>query len=253
MKVCPGFRKERSVKDEAALEVQGVTCSFGGVRALDGLSLSFSRGETRCIIGPNGAGKTTLLNVICGLVRPSEGKLILEGEDVTGMSPVRIARSGMVRSFQAPTVFTGLSILENLELGAQRPGAPPSGAEDRVQDMLAELGFKDRAAALADSLSHGERKRLELGMMLAGVPQILLLDEPTAGMSVRETDEVVALLNRLTRNITVLVIEHDMSFVRQIADQVSVLHRGALLIEGPLEAVQADPRVQDVYLGSGVH
>ncbi|MFL0713684.1 MAG: ATP-binding cassette domain-containing protein [Microcella pacifica] len=238
---------------DIALEVQNLTCSFGGVRALDDLNLSFPRGETRCIIGPNGAGKTTLLNVVCGLVRPSSGRLILNGKNVTGMSPVRIARHGVVRSFQTPTVFPGLTILTNLELGAHRPGAPAAGADDRAHDMLNELGFADRSQTLAAELSHGERKRLEIGMVLAGRPEILLLDEPTAGMGVGETDEIVRMLKRLTDGMTVLVIEHDMSFVRQLEGDVLVLHRGQVLAHGPLSLVQEDPRVRDVYLGSAVH
>ena len=238
---------------DLALEVSGISCIFGGVRALDGLDLTVAHGETRCVIGPNGAGKTTFLNVVCGLVRPSTGRVVAGGRDITGSSPVRIARHGIIRSFQTPTVFAGLPIAVNLELGARRPGAPTSGTAERVEAMLAELGYADRAAMPAGALSQGERKRLELGMMLLAGPSILLLDEPTAGMTVRETDEIVNLLKRLTADITVVVIEHDMSFVRQIADRVSVLHRGALLTEGSVTDVQNDPRVQDVYLGTGVH
>lgn len=236
---------------DVVLEVQDVTCAFGGVRALDGLNLTFRRGETRCIIGPNGAGKTTFLNVVCGLVRPTSGRLLLGGKDITGMSVARIARQGVVRSFQTPTVFAGLSVLTNLELGAHRPGALASAADERAQQMLIELGFSDRQRVLAGELSHGERKRLELGMVLAGRPEILLLDEPTAGMGVGETDEIVGMLKRLTADMTVIVIEHDMSFVRQLEGDVFVLHRGALLAEGPLAVIQEDARVRDVYLGSG--
>jgi urea transport system ATP-binding protein len=238
---------------DIALEVSGISCVFGGVHALDGLDLTVPRGETRCVIGPNGAGKTTFLNVVCGLVRPTTGAVVAGGEEITGKSPVRIARHGVIRSFQTPTVFAGLPIAVNLEIGARRPGAPGSDVAARVETMLTELGYADRAQLPAAQLSHGERKRLELGMMLLAAPSILLLDEPTAGMTVRETDEVVGLLQRLTADITVVVIEHDMSFVRQIADRVSVLHRGALLTEGSVTDVQNDPRVQDVYLGSGVH
>jgi urea transport system ATP-binding protein len=238
---------------DIALEVSGVSCVFGGVRALDELDLTVPRGETRCVIGPNGAGKTTFLNVVCGLVRPTTGTVVAGGQEITGKSPVRIARHGVIRSFQTPTVFAGLPIAVNLEIGARRPGAPGSDVAARVRTMLTELGYADRAQLPAGQLSHGERKRLELGMMLLAAPSILLLDEPTAGMTVRETDEVVGLLKRLTADITVVVIEHDMSFVRQIADRVSVLHRGALLTEGSVTDVQNDPRVQDVYLGSGVH
>jgi ABC-type uncharacterized transport system ATPase subunit len=236
---------------EALLEVTGLTRRFGGVAALDDLSFRVRDGETRCIIGPNGAGKTTFLNVVCGLVRPTSGRITFAGHTMSRVSPSRMAHWGMVRSFQTPTVFAGLSIELNLQLGARRPGAP-DGWADRVEHMLVELGMEDRRTQPARDLSHGERKRLEIGMMIAGVPRLLLLDEPTAGMSIRETDEVVDMLRRLCGEMTVVIIEHDMSFVRQIADGVSVFHRGSLLVEGSLEEIQADKRVQDVYLGSGV-
>jgi ABC-type uncharacterized transport system ATPase subunit len=236
---------------EVLLEVTGLTRRFGGVAALDHLTFGVHDGETRCIIGPNGAGKTTFLNVVCGLVRPTSGTVTFDGHTMSRVSPSRMAHRGMVRSFQTPTVFPGLPIELNLQLGARRPGAP-DGWSDRVETMLVELGMEDRRRMPARDLSHGEKKRLEIGMMIAGAPRLLLLDEPTAGMSIRETDEIVEMLRRLCGGMTVVIIEHDMSFVRQIADGVSVFHRGSLLVEGSLEEIKADKRVQDVYLGSGV-
>ncbi len=234
------------------LEVRGLARRYGGVAALDGLDLAVQEGETRCVIGPNGAGKTTFLNVVCGLVRPSAGTVIFDGRDTTRMSPARIARRGLMRSFQTPSVFPRLTIEGNLELGARRPSAPEEGRTERIAEIMDELDFSARADVLARELSHGETKRLELGMMLVGLPRVLMLDEPTAGMGIRETSEIVALLRRLCAGITVVVIEHDMSFVRQIADSVSVLHRGALLVEGGLDEIRADERVQRVYLGAAV-
>jgi ABC-type uncharacterized transport system ATPase subunit len=240
------------VSAEAVLEARGLTRRFGGVAALDGLDLRVERGEVRCVIGPNGAGKTTFLNVVSGLVRPSAGTVTLAGHDVTGKSAKAIADLGVVRTFQTPTVFGGLTVRANVDLGATRPGAPTEGAADRAERVLDRLALAGRADDRARDLSHGEKKRLELAMVLAGAPRILMLDEPTAGMSIRETDEIVEVIRVIRGEMTVLVIEHDMSFVRQIADQVSVFHRGALLMEGSLEAVKADRRVQDIYLGSPI-
>jgi urea transport system ATP-binding protein len=236
---------------EAMLETNDLTRHFGGIVALDGLSLRIEYGEVRCIIGPNGAGKTTLLNVISGLVRPSNGTVKVEGRNITGNSAKMIAALGVVRTFQTPTIFGGLTVRWNLQLGATRPGAPSDGADDRVAALIEDLALAAHADALARDLSHGEKKRLELGLVLAGSPKLLMLDEPTAGMTIHETDEIVTVIHGLRGKMTILVIEHDMSFVRQIADRVSVLHRGRLLAEGSFDDVKADSNVQDIYLGNG--
>ena len=235
-----------------ALEVRSLSLRFGGVVALDDLALTIIEGETRCVIGPNGAGKTTLLNVICGLVAADSGELRVEGERLTGSSPSEVARDGVLRSFQTATVFGGLPVAVNVELAARRPGADAATAPERARRVLDEFGLAGRAGVPANDLSHGERKRLELAMMLAGAPRILLLDEPTTGLGIGETNEVVEILKKHCDEMTVVIVEHDMAFVRQIADQVSVLHRGALLMEGSIRDVQADERVQDVYLGGKV-
>lgn len=235
----------------AMLEAHDLTRRFGGIVALDNLSLRIECEEVRCIIGPNGAGKTTLLNVISGLVRPSDGTVRVSGRDITGNSAKMIASLGVVRTFQTPTIFGGLTVRSNLHLGATRPGAPTDGADDRVAKTLEELALTAHADMLARDLSHGEKKRLELGLVLAGNPKLLMLDEPTAGMTIRETDEIVTVIRGLRGKMTILVIEHDMSFVQQIADRVSVLHRGQLLAEGSFNDVKADSRVQDIYLGNG--
>jgi ABC-type uncharacterized transport system ATPase subunit len=235
-----------------ALEVRSLNLRFGGVVALDDLDLTITEGETRCVIGPNGAGKTTLLNVICGLVTPDSGELRVEGERLTGSSPSEVARDGVLRSFQTATVFAGLPVSVNVDLGARRPGTDVSTAPKRAERVMKEFGFEGREGLLASKLSHGERKRLELAMIMASEPRILLLDEPTTGLGIGETNEVVEILKKHCDEMTVVIVEHDMSFVRQIADRVSVLHRGALLMEGSIKEVQADDRVQDVYLGGRV-
>lgn len=237
---------------ETILEAVALTRRFGGVAALDGLDVRIIRGEIRCIIGPNGAGKTTFLNAVSGLVRPSAGTITFAGRDITRLRATAIAALGLIRTFQTPTVFGGMSVRANLELGAARPGAPVARLRDRVDRMLDNLLLTDRADDLASDLSHGEKKRLEFGMALAGQPLLIMLDEPTAGMSIRETAEMVTLIRALRGSTTVVIVEHDMAFVREIADQVSVFHRGALLAKGTVEEVKADPRVQDVYLGSAI-
>jgi urea ABC transporter ATP-binding protein UrtD len=235
---------------ETVLEARGLTRRFGGVAALDGLDVSIRRGEIRCIIGPNGAGKTTFLNAVSGLVRPTAGTIVFDGRDITRLGARSIASQGLLRTFQTPTVFARMSVRANLELAARRPGA--THEPGRVERTLEEVALEPRSADRAADLSHGEKKRLELGMVLVAAPRVLMLDEPTAGMSIRETEEIVALIQRLQGSMTVVVVEHDMSFVRQIADRVSVFHRGALLTEGSLDEVKNDARVRDVYLGSAI-
>ena len=234
-----------------ALVTSGLNLRFGGVVALEDLDLRVRPGEVRCIIGPNGAGKTTLLNVITGMAKPDSGQILLHGEDTTGLSAVAVARRGVVRSFQTSTIFAGLSVSTNIDLGARRPSS--NGAtevtDDRVEELLDALGLAHRADARAADLAHGEKKRLELAMLVAKQPRMLLLDEPTAGMGVRETGEIREFITRIRRDMTILIIEHDMAFVRGIAESVSVLHRGALLAEGSVDEVAGDPRVREVYLG----
>jgi urea transport system ATP-binding protein len=235
------------------LEVRGLTCRFGQLAALDGLDLTIARGETRCVIGPNGAGKTTFLNVVCGLISLAAGSVTFDGRETTTLAPKAIANLGLLRSFQTPAVFSGLSVAINMEMSSRRPGASPTAASARVARLLEDVGLAAHRNTQAGNLSHGDKKRLELAMLLAAEPRMLLLDEPTAGMSIHETDEVVELLRRLCSDMTVVVIEHDMSFVRQIADRVSVFHRGALLAEGSVDEIKTDERVQELYLGTEIN
>jgi branched-chain amino acid transport system ATP-binding protein len=236
-------------RQESILEVDDVARHFGGVAALDGVDLGLSAGETRCVIGPNGAGKTTLINVLTGLIRPTRGKISFRGEDITGLPVSEIVHRGLVRSFQTPAVFPELAVERSLELAID---GTLSGGERReaVDRLLEEFHLEAKRGMLGRDLSHGEQKRLELGMVLGTDPQLVLLDEPTAGMSVNETEETANLLQRLCTGMTVVIVEHDMEFVRAIADRVTVLHRGRVLTEGSIEAVESDPRVRDVYLGT---
>jgi len=243
------------------LRVCDVSVTFDGVRALDHLTLAIDEGELRCIIGPNGAGKTTLMDVVTGKTRPTGGRVLFGADparDLTSLAPHRIARLGVGRKFQRPTVFPGHSVCENLELsvsareGLVRTLLRRLGPDERavVDAILVQVGLEDRANVRAETLSHGEKQWLEIGMLLAQRPKLLLVDEPVAGMTQAETERTAALLSSLAGAHTVVVVEHDMEFVRSIARRVTVLHEGRVLAEGTLAEVQADARVVEVYLGS---
>ena len=241
----------------AILSVEDLTVSFDGFRAVDGLSLSVAQDELRVIIGPNGAGKTTLLDIICGKTRPSAGRVMFEGRDLVRMAEFDIVRAGVGRKFQTPSVYEDLTVLENFEISLpsahgvirslrfRRTGE----VRARIEAMAAPMFLADRLAEKAGRLSHGQKQWLEIGMLLMQEPRLLLLDEPVAGMSPREREQTAELLARIARGKSVVVIEHDMDFVKRIAHKVTVLHQGRLLSEGSVAEVQADPRVLDVYLG----
>ena len=241
------------------LAVSGVTVSFDGFTVLDNLHFSMAPGELRFLIGPNGAGKTTLLDVITGKTRPASGRVVFDGKvDLLGKREASIARLGIGRKFQTPAIFGSLTVFQNLEVAAGfRRGLPGlfsrlrSEETDRIHSTLAEIGLAARSITVAKALSHGERQWLEIGMLLVQDPQLLLLDEPVAGMTRAERDRTGDLLQRVARDRSVLVVEHDMAFLRQFGHTVTVLHMGRLLAEGPVEAIQSDPRVIEVYLGRG--
>lgn len=244
------------------LETQGLTRRFGGLAAVNGVSLTVARGEVRSIIGPNGAGKTTLFNLMTGALSPTAGRILFEGQDVTGLPPPTIFRRGIVRSFQVSQVFPKLSAREHVELMVygrlRRSGRPfarvsatPGDVRRRVDEALARLHIADRAAEPVGTLSHGDRRLVEIAMALAAEPRLLLLDEPTAGMSPEETRHTAGLLRGLAPATTLVVVEHDMSVVMSISDRISVLHRGEILAEGPPAAIRANRDVQAVYLGGG--
>ncbi len=239
------------------LAVEGLSVSFDGFKAINDMSLYVDRDELRVIIGPNGAGKTTLLDLICGKTRATSGSIKFKNQEVRDIPEYRRVRLGIGRKFQTPSIYENLSVYRNLEvsflgdcsvLGALRFRATPA-IRDRVQAVAEEIGLQHRLKEEAGLLSHGQKQWLEIGMLLIQEPELLMLDEPVAGMSAAERDQTAALLNRICRGRAVIVIEHDMAFVKQIAHKVTVMHQGSKLAEGSMEKVQSDPAVIDVYLG----
>ena len=244
----------------AMLEVGGVSKSFGALAALSRVSLMVREGEVFSVIGPNGAGKSTLFNVISGLHAPTAGRIIFRGKEVTGLGPEVINRRGLAKTFQITNIFPGISVYDNVRVAAQSrmpvSGRLPSlwqlpDVEGPVMDLLSAFGLAARRDELAQNLSHGEQRYLEICLALATEPALLLLDEPTAGMTPGETKEATALIRRiaLDRRLTVLLIEHDMSVVMGISDRIAVLHFGEKIAEGPPDAIRSDPKVLDAYLG----
>jgi urea transport system ATP-binding protein len=239
--------------------LENVTVDFDGFKALRGLNFYMDYRELRVVIGPNGAGKTTLLDVISGKVQPSSGRVIFgKNTDLAGRREHEIAALGIGRKFQTPSIFANLTVRENLELSLARPskgvfatlGARLQPAQrDRIDATLASIGLAEHAGLRAGGLSHGEKQWLEIGMVLVQDSELLLVDEPVAGMTDEETEMTGRLLQAVADERSVLVIEHDMEFVRNIARTVTVLHEGQVLCEGPVEQVQKDDRVMEVYLG----
>jgi urea transport system ATP-binding protein len=242
---------------ENILEINDVTVSFDGFKALNNLNFRLQPGELRVVIGPNGAGKTTFLDTITGKVKPTSGEVFFKGKNLRSYSEHQIARMGIGRKFQTPRVYHQLTVQENLELAGNPHknlwstlfGKSTPQSQRDVVLLLETIGLTPKANLRAELLSHGEKQRLEIGMLVAQSPELLLVDEPVAGLTDEETAEVGNLLLRLAENHSVIVIEHDMEFVRQIAQQVTVLHEGTVLCEGLMEQVQTDARVIEVYLG----
>jgi urea transport system ATP-binding protein len=242
---------------ERILSVEALTVSFNGFTVLDNLDFSLDRGELRFIIGPNGAGKTTLLDLITGKTRPDRGRILFDGgTDLTRRQEHDLVRLGIGRKFQTPSVFTSLTVYENLEVSIGFRSSlgglfRPVGRQDArwIQDTLEQVGLAERSGAPAGALSHGEKQWLEIGMLLAQEPTLLLLDEPVAGMTHRERMLTGELLHKIGQDRTVVVVEHDMGFVRQFAQKVTVLHLGKILSEGTMEMVSSDQQVIRAYLG----
>ncbi len=241
------------------IEVRDLRREFGGIRALDGVSLSAEPGERRAVIGPNGAGKTTLFNVLTGEIAPTAGSVRLGGEDVTGAKPHQLARRGIGRMYQRNELFDGLSARDNVALAVAarrrpyRPLRPLTRGERRAADSFLErVGLLRRGHLPARALSHGERRQLELAVTLATEPRVLLLDEPTAGMSPAETTQITELIGSLDRSLTLLIVEHDMDVVFRLAERITVLHEGRVIAEGSAAAVRGDRQVNEVYLGKVV-
>jgi branched-chain amino acid transport system ATP-binding protein len=246
--------------DVAALSLSYLTKEFGGLRAVDGVSFTVQPGERRAIIGPNGAGKTTLFSLISGEQRPTGGHVALFGRDVTRLAPHRRAALGLARTYQITNLFPRLSVLTNCVLAAQaltsaklhvhRPLGRYPEVFARARQVLAAVGLADKEGEVVRNLSHGEQRQLEIALALAGRPRVLLLDEPTAGLSPAESRLMAGLLRRLDPEITVLMIEHDMDIALELSDMVTVLHYGRIIADGPREQVKADPQVKEIYLGA---
>ena len=244
--------------NDKILHIEQLTVSFDGFLALDELTMHIEPGELRCVIGPNGAGKTTMMDVITGRTRPESGQArFCQKLNLLSMSEPEIAQAGIGRKFQKPTVFENLTVLENLELALAGGKsflktllARKTAAQERKIDQVLEIiALADLREALARTLSHGQKQWLEIGMLLMQEPRLLLVDEPVAGMTPQEIERTAKLLQSLAGEHSVLVVEHDMDFVRSIARRVTVLHEGRVLVEGDMDKVQNDSRVKDVYLG----
>ena len=242
----------------AILYLDDITVSFDGFKALNNLSLMIETGELRCIIGPNGAGKTTMMDVVTGKTRPDSGSAFFgQTIDLTQLTEAEIAHAGIGRKFQKPTVFEHHTVFENLELAMKTDkrvrhslsAELGAGERGKIASTLGQIQLASLAGRLAGLLSHGQKQWLEIGMLLMQEPQLLLLDEPVAGMTDDETVRTVELLKTLSGKHSIVVVEHDMDFVMQIANKVTVLHEGSVLAEGQMDAIQQDPRVIEVYLG----
>ncbi len=239
------------------LAIEDLTVSFDGFKAVDDLTLYLDKDELRVVIGPNGAGKTTVLDLICGKTKSTHGSIKFRNEELTTLAEHEIVQAGVGRKFQTPSIYENLTVYENLEIsfpsGRGVFGSIAFKCTDEVDKRIREIAgeifldtFLDMEAAL---LSHGQKQWLEIGMLLIQDPELLMLDEPVAGMSVKERDQTAELLKRICKGRSVLVIEHDMAFVEKIADKVTVLHQGKILAEGDMQTVQNDPSVIEVYLG----
>jgi urea transport system ATP-binding protein len=252
------FIEEKELPDDTILYLDGVTVSFDGFKALNDLSFYVKTGKLRAIIGPNGAGKTTMMDVITGKTRPDQGRVIYRRDiDLSKLDEAEIANRGIGRKFQKPTVFETLRVFDNLELAlAGQRGVfesllfrLSSVQKERIEEVLSTISLSEQRWKLAGDLSHGQKQWLEIGMLLMQEPQLLLVDEPVAGMTDAETEQTAELLRGIARERSVVVVEHDMEFVRALECRVTVLHEGSVLAEGSLEKVQNDERVIEVYLG----
>jgi urea transport system ATP-binding protein len=241
------------------LEVRNVSKRFGGLVAIKELNFKINNGELRCIIGPNGAGKTTLFNLICGNLEPDEGDIVFKGERINGLSVAKRSLLGIGRKFQSPAIFGNLTVQENLEVAAWSKGSIGQLTLSRtrkrtvdVEEVLERIDLHDKKDVVARSLSHGEKQWLEIGMVLTSHPSLMLLDEPTAGMTPAETHRTSLLIQRICEKTPAIVIEHDLKFVREIGTNITVLHRGEILAEGPIDEIAQDERVRQAYLGKKV-
>lgn len=241
------------------LSTEKLKKSFGGLVVAGGIDFGVRKNEVRCIIGPNGAGKTTFFNLVTGLIPPDSGKVLIESTDSTELKPFKRQRLGLVRTFQAPHIFPQLSVFENVQLALRSQSTIASLIKGRflssdetehINKTLGKVNLLHYQNREAGSLSHGEKKRVEMAMAIVQQPKVLLMDEPTAGMTVKETEEIGELVKLIKDELSIVIVEHDMEFVRGIADKISVLYKGDLVREGPLEQLENDPFIQEIYLGS---
>jgi branched-chain amino acid transport system ATP-binding protein len=252
-----GARLEPGPTPPAILRTDNLTVRFGGLTALNQVSLAVARGEIRAVIGPNGAGKSTLFNCLTGVLRPTAGRIVFDGEDIAGLPPHAISHKGIARSYQITNILPGATVLENVRIAAQsrrhswslwRHHLAYADLVEQSRRVLAAIGLEGKEEELAANLSHGEQRNLEIGIALATEPRLLCLDEPTAGMSAAETRATVELVRRIAADYTILIVEHDMEVVMGLARTITVLHYGEVLAEGTPAEIQANARVQDVYL-----
>jgi urea transport system ATP-binding protein len=247
----------KNIGQQPVLSVKNLTVSFDGFKAVDNLSLSINERELRVVIGPNGAGKTTLLDMICGKTKPTSGSILFRDIELVQLEEHQIVRAGVGRKFQNPSIYEDLTVMENLEISIpQAHGVWASilfrrtpQVVARIDEVASQVNLKDQLRKKSGLLSHGQKQWLEIGMLLMQEPELMLLDEPVAGMSPREREQTAELLRTISLGKSLVVIEHDMDFVKSIASKVTVLHQGRLLSEGTIDQVQKDPRVIDVYLG----
>jgi branched-chain amino acid transport system ATP-binding protein len=256
--VGAGLVAESRVDAAAALlRTEGLSVRFGGLTALNGVTMEVGWDEVRAVIGPNGAGKSTFFNCLTGVLRPTSGRILLDGEDIAGLPPNRISQKGIARSYQITNILPNATALENVRIAAQsrRHGwrmlthhRAFCDIIEKAEAMLDGVGLLSKARELASNLSHGEQRNLEIAIALATEPRLLCLDEPTAGMSAAETRDTIALIRRISKSLAILIVEHDMQVVMELAQRITVLHYGEVLAEGTPTEIQRNPRVLEVYL-----
>ena len=249
--------ESRGGETTPVLRIEGLTIRFGGLTALNNVNFELGKDEIRAIIGPNGAGKSTFFNCLTGVLSPTSGRIQFNGEDITGLPPNEISRRGIARSYQITNIMPNATVLENVRIAAQsrrhswsmfKHHSEFADIMDKARAVLGSVGLVEKADEYAANLSHGEQRNLEIGIALATEPQLLCLDEPTAGMSTAETHQTMQLVRRIAKNLTILIVEHDMQVVMELCHRITVLHYGAILAEGTPAEIQDNPRVLEVYL-----